>query len=158
MKHANAPAGRRDRWIPAAFILFFVGLAAIEAWFVVLAEGSFSGLVIERPALATDMAQTAAGTGLRPIVSFDQTDRLAGRLTIRITEDNGDRVPVEGLHITAERLTRFPQRLPVGVVETSAGLYTADIRLPLAGEWTIRSALSAKGETVEHFDSIEVSP
>ncbi|MBN9021026.1 MAG: FixH family protein [Rhizobiales bacterium] len=158
MTAPHAPAGRRDRWIPAAFVLFFVGLAGIEAWFIVLAESSFSGLVTERPALATDAAPAATGTGLRADVAFEQTDGLAGRLTISIADGHGERIPVEGLRITAERLTRFPQRLPVRVVETAAGLYTAEIRLPLAGPWTIRSAVSIKGETIEQFDSIEVAP
>jgi nitrogen fixation protein FixH len=158
MTAPDAPAGPRDRWIPAAFILFFVGLAAIEAWFIVLAESSFSGLVTERPALATDAALAATGTGLRANVRFEQTDWLAGRLTISIADGHGARVPAEGLRITAERLTRFPQRLPVRVVESSAGLFTAEIRLPLAGPWTIRSAVSMNGETIEQFDSIEVTP
>ncbi len=43
----NQNQNRKDLWIPACFILFFVALAGLEAWFVLLANRTFSGEVTD---------------------------------------------------------------------------------------------------------------
>ena len=75
------------------FVLFFVALAGLEAWFVLLANRTFSGVVTDNAytvGLKYDdvLAQREAERklGWSTDLSFVQQGGLAGRLTLVVTD------------------------------------------------------------------------
>lgn len=150
-------APRRDLWIPACFVLFFVALAGLQLWFVLLANRSFTGLVTDPRTPAASHAPVH-DPGWSSRLAFTPTGPLAGRLTLTLREAGGGALEPERLIATAERTTRFPQLLPVDFERRADGAYTADLKLPLAGDWAIRLTLVKGGERVERIEMVEVLP
>lgn len=152
-----APQDRRDLWIPAGFVLFFVALAGLQLWFVLLANRTFTGLVTDpRP---VGLAHgTAPATDWSARLTFTPTGPLAGTLEVRLTDSDGQPLAPDGLIATAERTTRFPQLVPVRLTPLGAGHFGADLKLPLAGPWAVRLALTQQGRITERIELVEVLP
>ncbi|UOK72444.1 FixH family protein [Ancylobacter polymorphus] len=152
----TSPRPRRDLWIPAGFVLFFVALAGLQLWFVLLANRSFSGLVTDpKPAAGRYAAQAPDWTAR---LAFVPSEALAGTLAMEIAGANGAPLTPERLVATAERATRFPQLLPIVLHEVAPGRFEAPLRLPLAGDWAIRLTLTQAGATSERIETLEVAP
>lgn len=149
------PDTRRDRWIPAAFVLFFLALVGLETWFVLLANRSFSGLVTEA---APAGVPAPSAPDWDAAVAFAPTGPLAGRLTLALTDASGAPLDPEAIVATAERTTRFPQLVPLVLRPAGPGTYVADLVTPLAGPWAIRIRLAGEGVSGEHLAAIEVMP
>jgi len=156
---------RKDLWIPACFVLFFVGLAGLEAWFVLLANRTFSGLVTDNAysvGLKYDdvLAQREAERklGWSTDLNFVQQGGLVGRLTLAVTDRDG--VPLDGPNVraTAERMTRFPQIQTVNFLRQEAGIYVADLKVPLAGRWFVRLKVEQGGRSVHAIKEVDVLP
>lgn len=152
-----APGARRDLWIPAGFVLFFVALAGLQLWFVLLANRTFTGLVTD-PRPAAQAHGTPAATDWSARLSFAQTGALAGRLALALVGADGAPLAVDRLTATAERTTRFPQLLPIDFTPAGPGRYEAPLRLPLAGDWAIRLQVTRAGRTSERIETVEVAP
>lgn len=155
---------RRDRWIPLAFTGFFIALAALEGNFIVIAYRSFSGVVTDEP--------YATGLGYNEIIAareaeqrlgwtvdsrFSSQGSLGGTLHVSLRDAAGAPLAA-GLKITAERLTRFPQVLPVDMTETAPGEWDGGVALPLAGRWSLRLIVTAGADKVHRIVDIEVDP
>lgn len=156
---------RKDLWIPGCFILFFVALAGLEAWFVTLANRTFSGVVTDNAyavGLNYDavLAQRAAERrlGWATELTFEQQNELAGRLTLAVT--NRDGTALDGLEVraTAERMTRFPQIQTVDFRRQRAGIYAGDLKVPLAGRWFVRVKVEQDGRSVHMIKEVDVLP
>lgn len=158
MSRADTPPdSRRDLWIPAGFVLFFIALAGLQLWFVLLANRSFSGLVTDpRPAVGRYAAARAPDWTAR--LAFVPSEALAGTLAMEIAGANGAPLTPERLVATAERATRFPQLLPIVLHEVAPGRFEAPLRLPLAGDWAVRLTLTQAGATSERIETLEVAP
>lgn len=153
----TSPSPRRDLWIPAGFVLFFVALAGLQLWFVLLANRSFSGLVTDpKPASGVHAAAHAPDWTAR--LAFVPSEALAGTLAVEIAAANGAPLTPDRLIATAERATRFPQLLPIALREVGPGRFEAPLRLPLAGDWAIRLILTQAGATSERIETLEVAP
>lgn len=160
-----APNPRKDLWIPAIFIGFFVFLAGVEAWFVTIAHNTFSGVVTDNAysiGLAYDdvIAQREAEKrlGWSSSLQFDRGDGLSGRLTLVATDAQGQPLTGVAVHATAERMTRFPQILAVEFSEVSPGRYTAPLEVPLAGRWFIRTKLEKDGSAILSINEVDIDP
>jgi nitrogen fixation protein FixH len=151
------PQNRRDLWIPAGFVLFFVALAGLQLWFVLLANRSFTGLVTD-PRPAGLAHGTAPATDWAARLTFTPTGTLAGTLEVTLTDSGGRPLAPERLIATAERTTRFPQLVPVMLHPLGAGRFEAALRLPLAGPWAVRLTLTQQGRTTERVETVEVLP
>lgn len=156
---------RKDLWIPACFILFFVALAGLEAWFVLLANRTFSGEVTDNAyavglnynqVLAQREAERKLGWSTK--LTFDQQGELAGRLTLAVTDRDG--APLDGPNVraTAERMTRFPQIQTVDFLRQETGVYVADLKVPLAGRWFVRIKVERDGRSVHAIQEVDVLP
>lgn len=152
-----APQNRRDLWIPAGFVLFFVALAGLQLWFVLLANRTFTGLVTD-PRPAGLAHGTAPATDWSARLSFTPTGPLAGTLHVTLTDSGGQPLVPEQLVVTAERTTRFPQLVPVLLHPAGAGRFDATLQLPLAGPWAVRLTLTRQGTTTERVETVEVRP
>ena len=162
MKDSGDPQeqDRRDRWIPVAFVMFFLLLAVFQGWFVFLAQSSFSGLVTDR----VWNGPTNAARGMQPLTGvvagfrFAPTGALSGRVYLSLQDEGGKPLTADHVRGSAERGTRFPQSLPVVFRPVELGLYTAEITLPLAGGWSFRTLIDRDGRTLERVDAVEIEP
>lgn len=154
--------GRRDRWIPGLFIAFFVGLICVEIWFVTIAHTTFSGLV-------TDYAETTPLGGeaetqdgqlrWRHVLRFDDQGSLRGRLVLATRDANQQPLAGATVEASAERMSRFPQILPLNFVERAPGVFEADLDVPLGGPWFVRLKVSERGGQSAHWiEEVEVAP
>ncbi|QIG51968.1 FixH family protein [Nordella sp. HKS 07] len=156
---------RKDLWIPACFVLFFVGLAGLEAWFVLLANRTFSGLVTDNAyavglkyddVLAQREAERELGWSTN--LNFVQQGGLVGRLTLAVTDRDGIPLDTPNVRATAERMTRFPQIQTVNFLRQKAGIYVADLKVPLAGRWFVRLRVEQAGRSVHAIKEVDVLP
>lgn len=156
---------RKDLWIPAIFVGFFVCLAAVEAWFVTIAHITFSGVVTDN-AYSTGLAyddvlarrEAEQRLGWSSSLQFDRGNGLSGRLTLVAQEAQGRPLTGATLHATAERMTRFPQILPVVFSEISPGRYVAQLEVPLAGRWFIRTKLEKNDGALHGIKEVDIDP
>ncbi len=162
---ADAPPERRDRWIPFAFVGFFLALAGLQAWFVILAYGTFSGLVTDRPystglaydaVIAAREAETAQGW--TAALAFTPTGALTGRVTLTVT--GSDHTPLTDMVVrgTVERMTKFPQILPLAFAPTKPGEQTAMFAAPLAGRWFVRVRIEQGAQVLHRIFEVDVQP
>lgn len=153
----TSPSPRRDAWIPAGFVLFFIALAGLQLWFVLLANRSFSGLVTDpKPASGVHAAAHAPDWTARLALVPDTP--LAGTLSLELKGADGAPLTPDRLVATAERATRFPQLLPIAFNAVGPGRFEAPLRLPLAGDWSVRLTLTQAGATSERIETLEVTP
>ena len=82
---------------------------------------------------------------------------LESRLEVTLRDRDG-RPLAAGLKITAERMTRFPQVIPVEMTEVAPGQWQGLARLPLAGRWSLRLIVTAGADKVHRIAEIEVEP
>lgn len=159
MRAGTSVAGKRDRWIPGCFILFFVCLAALEVWFVTLANRSFTGLVTDN-AHTVGLAQREAEQrlGWTAAVAFEQGEDLDGRLTLRVRDADGRALVADAVRATAERMSRFPQIQTVRFDRQPGGEYVANLAVPLAGRWFIRIRIERDGQSIRTIEAIDVRP
>lgn len=160
-----APNPRKDLWIPAIFIGFFVCLAGVEAWFVTIAHTTFSGVVTDNAysiGLAYDdvLARREAEKrlGWSSSLQFDRGDGLSGRLTLVAKDAQGRPLTGLAVHATAERMSRFPQILAVVFSETSPGQYSAPLDVPLAGRWFVRTKLEKDNKATLSINEVDIDP
>lgn len=160
-----AAAGRKDLWIPGCFILFFVCLAALEVWFVTLANRSFTGVVTDEAySIGLNEEERAAQReaarrlGWSTSLTFEQGLDLAGRLTLQVRDADGQALVADEVQATAERMTRFPQIQAVRFVRQPGGAYLADFSVPLAGRWFVRVRIARGGQSLQVIDEVHVRP
>lgn len=160
-----ATAPRKDLWIPACFVLFFVGLAGLEAWFVTLASRTFSGVVTDNAyAIGLNyndvLAQREAekSLGWSSDLTFEQHSELAGRLTLAVRKTDGTPLTGAVVRATAERMSRFPQIQPVDFTRAPSGDFSAVLKVPLAGRWFIRLKVQEGGQSLHVIQEVDVLP
>lgn len=153
---------RRDLWIPTVFVLFFVALAGLQAWFVMLAQSTFTGVVTDQRYglrhLDKDTEARDAALGWKADLLYGAAGPLAVTLRLDLKDVTGKPLVLDRIRATAERATKFPQVLPVVFRAIAPGRYRAEMSLPLAGKWTVRTVLNAGGDEIERIDAIEVQP
>ncbi len=161
-----APSGdRKDRWIPACFILFFVFLTGLLSWFVVLANQSFTGVVTDN-AYAVGLnyndvlahREAEKRLGWATALTFKQGNGLGGDLAFSIRDRDGKPVVADEVRATAELMTRFPQIQPVEYVRRPDGVYEAKLSVPLAGRWFVRARVERGGQSIHVINEVDVRP
>lgn len=165
MRDQAAAVERRDRWIPACFVLFFVFLTGLLTWFVVLANQSFTGVVTDN-AYAVGLnyndvlaqREVEKRLGWATALTFKQGNGLDGQLTFSIRDRDGKPVVADELRATAELMTRFPQIQPVAYVRGPDGVYEANLSVPLAGRWFVRARVERDGQSIHVIDEVDVRP
>jgi nitrogen fixation protein FixH len=165
MSKGTAVGTRKDLWIPGCFIAFFVCLAALEIWFVTLANRSFTGLVTDEAytigvnyneVLAQREAERQLGW--KTSFTFAQGDGLDGRLTLSVRDAEGTALVADELRATAERMSRFPQIQTVTFERQAGGDYVADLEVPLAGRWFVRARIERGGQSIHAIEEVDIRP
>ena len=165
MSRPRSESPRKDLWIPGCFIAFFVCLAALEIWFVTLANKSFTGVVTD-DAYSTGLnynamlAQREAERqlGWSASFTFAQGEGLDGQLTLSLRDGEGQHLRASELRATAERMSRFPQIQAVTFSPQAEGEYGARIEVPLAGRWFIRVRIERDGQVMHVIEEVNVRP
>lgn len=165
MTDEKVEAERRDLWIPGLFILFFVGLACLQIWFVTLAQRSFSGIVTDQPydqpdrhARSSEVSEGDRRPKWNVTVTQENVGPLNLKLSLTVLDEDGRSFVPDGVTASAERGTRFPQMLPLSFTFDGHGNQVAISTLPLAGAWSIRVVVLKGGERLETVHRVEVAP
>lgn len=155
---------QHDRWIPLGFIGLFLLLFALEANFIAIAYRSFTGLVTDEPyatglhyneIIAAREAEQRLGWQIESAAA--PVAALENRLAVTLRDRDG-RPLSANLKVTAERMTRFPQVIPIEMTEVAPGQWQGLARLPLAGRWSLRLIVTAGSDKVHRITEIEVEP
>lgn len=155
---------KKDRWIPWAFVGFFVFLALVQGSFVTIAIRTFPGLVTDRP-YATGLSynqvlkeQAAeAALGWQVETAFAAAGPLSGHLTLTIRDVQGQPLNV-AVEAQAERMTRFPQVVTLMPTADGPGRVTLPMHLPVAGRWFVRLTLRDGDHHLQRIIEVEVWP
>jgi nitrogen fixation protein FixH len=153
---------RRDRWIPWAFVAFFLTFIAVDAVMVMLAVGSFSGVATEnayQKGLAYNRTLEAAerqkALGWSADIAFAGNGPQAGRLLVRLVDGGGR--PLAGASVSAELVRPLQAGYDFTVPLDGVGdRYQADIALPLPGQWEVRLTAEDRANTFRHSQRIFV--
>ncbi|MBJ7414553.1 MAG: FixH family protein [Niveispirillum sp.] len=155
---------KKDRWIPWAFVGFFVFLAVVQGSFVTVAIRTFPGLVTDRP-YATGLSynqvlkeQAAeAALGWQVETTFTADSPLSGHLTATVRDAQGQPLDV-AVEAQAERMTRFPQVVTLTATVIGPGRTALPMHLPVAGRWFVRLTLRQGDHHVQRIVEVEVWP
>jgi nitrogen fixation protein FixH len=154
---------RRSRWIPWAFVAFFVVVAAVQGVLVWFALESFSGLTTENAyqrgiaynrTLAAKAAEMDLGWAVTLAWRPDPALPAKGRLEVEVLDRLGQ--PLQGAEVKA-RLRRpvGPESTVEAALEPDApGRYAAQLTLPLRGQWDVDLDLATAAGTDHLTDRI----
>ncbi|HWA42196.1 MAG TPA: FixH family protein [Hypericibacter adhaerens] len=163
MRNESGGEPRRSRWIPWAFVAFFVALVVIQGVMAWIAVESFGGLTAEdayqrgityNRTLAAKDAETALGWQVAVGWTADKSAPGKGRLELRVMDGLGQ--PLQGAQVAA-RLRRpvGPENtLQATLVAGDPGVYSADLTLPLKGQWDVDLDIATAHSTDHLTDRI----
>ncbi len=138
-----------DRWIPALFVLFFVGLAVVEARLIHIALSTSTGLVTDQPAAAV-AGKWQLDLDVAPLAGE------AVPVRVRVREVDGRSVRGADVRVVAERASRYAQIVSVALQEQD-GAYVGALRLPIGGTWDISVVAERGDERATMARDIEVA-
>lgn len=156
---------RNDRWIPASFVLFFIGLAGLEGVLITLSVNSFTGLSETDPyRRGLDYNQTIAARerdhalGWRVSVGFEPEGALRGLVKVAARDAAGSELKGARISGTAEHPVggREPVKIAFGALESGSaeGLLAVDA----PGRWFLRVRIEDNGDSVERKREIFIEP
>jgi nitrogen fixation protein FixH len=155
----------RSRWIPWAFVSFFVVVFAVNGAMVWFALSSWTGLeadnsyergLIYNRAIEAEKEQAALGWHVG--FSFAQTGPRRGTLELDLNGRDGAGLRGAKVDALLVRPTREGFDFDLALAESVPGRYLADVELPLPGQWEVRLAARAKGEVYRLSPRIYVQP
>lgn len=152
----------RDRWIPWAFVAFFVTFIAVDAVMVVLALDTFPGVSTENPyqeGLAynqtLEQEEREKALGWTADIAFKESGPQAGRLVVRLVDAKG--VPLYRASVSAELVRPLQAGYDFTVpLDGSGERFQADISLPLPGQWEVRLTAEDRAGSFHHRQRIFV--
>lgn len=143
----------RSRWIPFAFVGFFVVVFGANAVMIWLAFASWTGLETEQAyeqGLAYNdtlaAARQQAALGWQVEVGFAEPGDDALAIEVTLADRHGN--PMEHAAVSAAlvRPTHEGHDLTVALERRLANRYAAEVALPLAGQWDVHLSIEAAGE------------
>jgi nitrogen fixation protein FixH len=163
-RQPSADAGRSG-WIPWAFVGFFLVVFAVNGVMVWFAVSSWTGLEAsdsyERGLIynrALEAAKEQAALGWRAGFRFDQTGERRGRIELSLQDRSGRPVAAAKVDALLVRPTEAGYDFGLDLSERASGRYGAEVELPLAGQWEVRLAASARGEVYRLSPRIYLRP
>lgn len=143
------PPPTRDSWIPWLFVAGFAIVIPVNGILIYFAVSSFTGLQTDghyqrglqyNEVLADQRAQDSLGWTVE--IDFQETDGESARLSVQASGKAG--TPLNGASVTV-RLVRPVQAghdMNLTLAAAGDGLYAADIKLPLRGQWDIQARIN----------------
>lgn len=131
---------KSDKWIPYYFVLFFVVVAAVNAFFVYKALHSYSGVVIDNAyehGLAynktLDAAEAEKNSGISQQLTYQN-----GVLSWVIRDKEGKPVNNAKVHATFLRAVQDGKDFDRNLTFSGNGQYKVSVNAPLPGVWTAK--------------------
>jgi nitrogen fixation protein FixH len=154
----------QDRWIPWAFVGFFVVLVAVDGIMVRLALDSWPGVESDNAyeeGLAynktLDEARRQQAMGWRYGFAFRQTsEKRGGHLEVTLRDRNGLALAHTAVTARLIRPTSDGHDFEVAFADDGNGLYTAEVDIPLLGVWEVRVAAAGASGTYRRVERIFV--
>lgn len=140
-------AAWRDRLIPWYFVAFFVILAAVDGWFVMLAVRTQPGTIIDHPyergiiynrALKAYEEQEALGW--KGTLTVDKND-----IRFRLRDAEGKTLAADSVSVRMVRPTRLGLDTDVKMEKQPDESWSAKLALPAPGLWEARVNARAGG-------------
>ena len=135
----NTKPPLRDRIIPWYFVMAFAVVFIVNGIFVYLATTRHSGVVTENPYEkglkyneTISLAKTQAELGWQTTLSY-----VNGELTYTIQDQSGNAIRNADVEAVIERPLNSEYTRKIMLKETSNGVYSATVDLPLKGQWDI---------------------
>ena len=126
-----------DRWIPWMFVGCFVIVIAVNVFMMTVAIKTNGGTVTDH-AYENGLAynQTLAASDKQKALGWTSQIELKNhRLTLHLTDKTGQPVTQAKVKLTWMREVQSGYDRTTSLTETDKGLYTADVSLPLPGQW-----------------------
>lgn len=149
----NAGPPRSSRWIPWAFVGFFVVIFAVNGVMLTFALKSFNGLWTDGAydrglGYNQTIAERQAQIGLGWQVAMTTAETGAQRSVVTLSAFDGKEHPLPGVVI--EGIARRPASeqgdFALTFHQTGRGLYEAIADWPLPGLWEIRLTINSGGQ------------
>jgi nitrogen fixation protein FixH len=153
----------QDRWIPWAFVGFFVVLIAVNAVMVSFALNSWPGVesanayedgLAYNKTLADARRQDALGW--RYGFAFKQAGAEAAHIEITLHDHDGLALTQAAVSARLVRPTSEGHDFDVEIPGDGTGRFAADVALPLPGVWEVRVAVAHPTGTYRHVERIFV--
>ncbi len=150
----EAPDARRGRWIPWAFVGFFLVVVAANAimigigivtWPGLETENAYQrGLVYNR---ALEALEAQAALGWQVGFDFTQDGERQGTLTVTLEDRFGNLLQQADVRAEFVRPTHAGSDFALDLEHEYGGRYTARVELPLAGQWDVYVTATDRGRT-----------
>lgn len=131
---------RRDRMIPWYFVMFFVGLAAVDGVLVTLAVRTQTGVVTDHAyekGLAynkvVDAAAAQAKLGWKGAIEFVPSAGNAGMLRLKLSDKTGKALKLDDATASIARPTQAGMDFEATLTNGEAR-----VTFPEAGQWEVR--------------------
>lgn len=140
------------------FLLFFAFVATVDAYFIMKALETHSGVVTEN-AYEKGLAfnDTLKKAAAQDVLNISDTITLTDSLLVWTTKDaNG--TPLAAQNVTAKIIRTVQKKydFEVTLTEKETGTYESPISLPLRGKWTVKLEAEINGQPYYRtFDLIE---
>lgn len=135
----------RDRWIPWYFVAFFIVLAIIDGTIVIIAIRTQTGVVNKHPyeqGLNYNQIVKASDAqnilGWKGDIIFNTDTNNNGKLNFILKDKSGKVLEPENVTAKITRPTQDGIDFEVKLNASKSGVFTTDIKFPLAGLWEIR--------------------
>lgn len=152
-REASSTPAPRDRWIPWAFVGFFLVVLAANATMIAIGVATWPGLDTRdayQRGLAynrtLDAAAAQAALGWRVAAGFTRTGPRRGVVEVTLADRFGDLVEDAAISAAFLRPASAGHDLLVGLEHVYGGRYRAEVELPLAGQWDLQIEIAARGE------------
>lgn len=156
---------RNDRWIPASFVLFFIGLAGVEGVLITLSLNSFTGLSETDPyRRGLDYNKTIAARdrdralGWRVSVGFEPEGALRGLVKVAARDAAGSELKGARVSGTAEHPVGGKEPVKIAFGSFESGSAEGALAVDAPGRWFLRVRIEDNGESIERRREIFIEP
>ncbi|MFQ3667076.1 MAG: FixH family protein [Sphingomonadaceae bacterium] len=139
-----------DRWIPGLIVLAFLAMVAVNGRMVWLAIASDPGLV-------TDAAPVPDVAPFAVAIAFEGEAQRVSPVAVEVRDLAGRPVPANRITLTAERPTRYAQKITVPL-EADGTTHRGRLMLPIGGEWVLTARAETQAGRIEARRTVEVAP
>lgn len=145
----NKPAPPRDLWIPKLIVAGFALVVIVNGIMVYVAMASFTGLQTEgyyqrgldyNDVLASEAAEKKLGWSVTIDVAETGKDRV--HLSVRAADKAGNPLNGASVRVRLVRPVQAGHDMDVTLAAEGDGLYAAEVKLPMRGQWDILAQIS----------------
>ena len=148
-ENQTIPAPPRDLWVPWLFVAGFALVILVNGIMIYFAMASFTGLQTEghyqrgldyNDVLAAKAAEEKLGWSVE--VDLTETGGSFVRVSVTAADRAGNPLNDAGVKVRLVRPVQAGHDMDVTLAAAGNGRYSADVELPLRGQWDILAQIS----------------